>query len=159
MSITTSAMASTDPGFGRLVACPHAHVITIARQMPQPTFRHLTPSRVAGAEEYDSRLHATASRVNQCLVRLRTPQTDNITGTSTSTPTTVANAAPNSAPNRAMAVAATNRKSCWPRSTQRARHRDQHNMNGLAHDVLGLEGQDEDQCEEQDRDCDRGKSR
>jgi hypothetical protein len=78
--------------------------------MPQQAFRHLTPSRVAGAEEYDSRLHATASRVNQCLVRLRIPQTDNITGISTSTPTTVANAAPNSAPNRAMAVAVTNSK-------------------------------------------------
>jgi hypothetical protein len=38
-------------------------------------------------------------------------------------------------------------------------HRDQHNMNGPAHDVLGLEGQDEDQCEEQDRDCDQGESR
>ena len=87
-----------------------AHVITIARQMPQSTFRHLTPSRVAGAEEYDSRLHATASRVNQCLVRLQIPQTDNINGTSTSMPSTVANAAPNSVPNRAMAVAVTNSK-------------------------------------------------
>jgi len=38
-------------------------------------------------------------------------------------------------------------------------HSDQHNMNGPAHDVLGLEGQDEDQCEEQDRDCVRGESR
>ncbi len=37
--------------------------------------------------------------------------------------------------------------------------RDQDHMNGLAHDVLGLEGEDEDQREEQGCDCDRGKSR
>jgi hypothetical protein len=38
-------------------------------------------------------------------------------------------------------------------------HRDQHHMNGLAHDVLGLEVKDEDQGEEQGCDGDWDKSR
>src|SRR5690349_10137337 len=47
---------------------------------------------------------------NQCRVRLQTPQTDSITGTSTNTPTTVASAAPEPGPNSAMAVATASSK-------------------------------------------------
>ncbi len=87
-------------------------LIHVARIMPQQSFGHLAPGRVARAKYQDTSFHALPSCgvANQPRVRLQAAQTDSITGTSTNTPTTVASAAPDSGPNSAMAVATASSK-------------------------------------------------